>query len=424
LIYLRLTSFAFLFLLFITGCKDPDELGLEVLPTSDQLQMVHTDSLTVNARAVKEDSLRSDELSVQLIGSYIDPFFGKAEATAYTQVLLLGTPNFSSHQVTDSLVLRLFYKGFYGDTNTQQLFRVSRLTEDMYADSVYFSNKTFTAESNALGTTFFYPRPNSKIVIDSDTVAPQLRIRLSQQLADSLVLLNGSDQYLSNEKWLSYFKGLKLETNSATVSGQGCISIFDLFNSRMTLYYHDTSNIAKTYSWSMAGAKTNNFVHEFDGYSVASQLQDSSYTDSLVSVQAMAGIKTRFDIPYLNNLKDSGNIVVNRALLTVSLQDGSTATYGAPPSLTIVAIDSSGSSTYFPADFYESSGYFGGTISGQTYTFNLTRQISRILSGAVPNNGFYLVVSGSSIQASRAILGSGRNATYPIKLDIYYTRLP
>jgi len=174
----------------------------------------------------------------------------------------------------------------------------------------------------------------------------------------------------------------------------------------------------------MSGAKTNNFVHEFDGYPVASQLQDSSYTDSLVSIQAMAGIKTRFDIPYLNSLKDSGNIVVNRALLTVNLKDGSTSTYGAPPSLTIVAIDSSGSTTYFPADFYESSGFFGGTISGQTYTFNLTRQISRILSGAVPNNGFYLVVSGSSIQASRAILGSGRNATYPIKLDIYYTRLP
>ncbi|MFM9027234.1 MAG: hypothetical protein ACKOQ6_04505, partial [Bacteroidota bacterium] len=62
------------FLLFITltascftACKDPDELGLEVLPGSDQLNLKSTDTITILTRTVREDTLRSDELSTQLV---------------------------------------------------------------------------------------------------------------------------------------------------------------------------------------------------------------------------------------------------------------------------------------------------------------------------------------------------------------------
>ncbi|MFM7217353.1 MAG: DUF4270 domain-containing protein [Bacteroidota bacterium] len=405
------------------GCKDPDELGLEVLPESDQLGMVKTDTFTVLARTVKEDSLRSDELSTQLVGSYVDPEFGLSEAEAYAQVLLQGTPNFSSLAVTDSLVLRLFYKGYYGDTNSQQVLSVNRLTEDLSIDSTYFSNRSFATETTPLGSITFQPRPNTKVVVDSDTVAPQIRISLSQVLADSIVSLNGSDTLATNEAWTSFFKGIKLSTNTASGISNGCISYFDLFGSRMTLYYRDTINIQKTYTWALTGAKTNLFRHDYTGSTLDAQLRDSSYTDSLVAVQAMAGVKTRIDIPHLSHLKDSGNVVVNRAELKITLKAGSSTTYPAPSSMIIVALDSAGTS-YFPADYFESSSFFGGSVSGQTYTFNLTRQINRILSGQTGNYGFYLVVTGSSIQASRALLGSGTNTSYPIRLNLYYTRLP
>ncbi|MFM8432967.1 MAG: DUF4270 domain-containing protein [Bacteroidota bacterium] len=419
------------FLLFITltascftACKDPDELGLEVLPGSDQLNLKSTDTITILTRTVREDTLRSDELSTQLVGSYIDPDFGIAEAVAYSQVLLQGTPNFSAHAVTDSLVLRLFYKGYYGDTNTQQMFYVHRLTEDMSIDSVYYSNRSFNFDNVPLGTLAFDPRPNTRVVVDSDTVAPQIRIRLSQVLADSIIALNGSEELSTNEDWIKYFKGIRLSTNTATVPGKGCISYFDLFNSRLTLYYRDTVGLSKSYTFALTGAKSNKFMHDFTGTQAERHLLDSSYTDSLISIQAMAGLKTRFDFPYLDNLKDNGNILVNRAELKVTLKSGTFNSFPAPSSLLIVAIDSAGTGTYFPADYFESGNFFGGGLSGQTYTFNLTRQIGRILSGQAGNYGFYLVVSGSSIQASRAILGSGENATYPMKLNIYYTPIP
>ena len=407
----------------ISGCKDPDELGLEVLPASDELNMTFVDTFTITTRTVREDTLRSDELSAQLIGSYIDPYFGKSNAECFSEVLLQGTPNFSAHQVTDSLVLKLFYKGYYGDTNTQQVIRIFRLTESMSADSNYFSNRTFTAENTPLGTLSFMPMPNTRVVIDSDTVAAQIRIPLDLVLADSLVALNGSTTYQSNEAWRQYFKGIKLSIDEATVVGQGCVNYFDLFNARMTLYYRDTANVSKNYSWVLTGAKSNYFTHDYTGFPAGNHLQDSNYADTVTCLQGMAGLKTRFEIPFISNLKDSGNVIINRAEFKVTLTDGSTSQYPAPANLLIVSINEDGTTTSFPADYFESGSFFGGSLDNRTYTFNLTRHLNQVLSGVRGNNGFYLVVSGSSIQASRAIVGSGKNQVYPIKLNLYYTRL-
>ncbi|MFM2206540.1 MAG: hypothetical protein RL213_515 [Bacteroidota bacterium] len=411
--------------ILMSGCKDPDEIGQDILPDSDGLYTGFTDTVTVLSRTVREDSLRSDELSLQLIGNYVDPYFGKSYAECYSQVVLAGTPSFSTLATADSLILKLFYKGFYGDTNAYQTINVFRLTESMNGDSVYYSNRSFTAESAPIGSLTFQPRPNTRVVIDSDTVAPQLRIPMSMVLADSLIALNGSATFQSNEAWKEYFKGIKIMVDSVSTSGTGCISYFDVFNAKLTLYYHDTSNIAKTYNWALTGAKSSGFTHNYNGFPVEQHLLDTAYSASgTVCLQAMAGVKTKFTLPYLDHLKDSGEIVVNRALLKITLQDNSTSTFPAPSTLLVVAIDSTGSSTYFPADYFEPSGFFGGGLSGTTYTFNLARQVNRILSGAVSNNGFYLVVSGSSVQATRALLGTPAVAAYPIKLDLYYTRLP
>ena len=130
-------------------------------------------------------------------------------------------------------------------------------------------------------------------------------------------------------------------------------------------------------------------------------------------------------LPYLKHFVDSGSIVVNKAELVLTAQAGTPIEYGLPSKLLIVAIDSVGG-TYFPIDYYETGGYFGGNINsdGRTYTFNITRQVQRILDGGVPNNGFYAVVFGSSVQANRLVIGSGKNADYRVKLKLYYTHLP
>ena len=57
------------FILTFQGCKDEEEVGLNVLPPDDQLYTDFSDTATVLTRIVEEDSIRTDELSLQLFGS-------------------------------------------------------------------------------------------------------------------------------------------------------------------------------------------------------------------------------------------------------------------------------------------------------------------------------------------------------------------
>ena len=90
-----------------------------------------SDTTTVVTSTELDDSLLTDELSLQLIGKYNDPTFGTSTASVYTQVNLEGTPAFGINPIADSLVLCLAYAGYYGDTLPSQKIDVYQLTENM-----------------------------------------------------------------------------------------------------------------------------------------------------------------------------------------------------------------------------------------------------------------------------------------------------
>ncbi len=421
--YFFLTSFLAISLL--QSCKEPDEIGLDVLPDSDLLGFVFTDSVSVFSRTILEDSLRTDELTTQVLGSIYDPAFGKHSASVFTQALLAGTPSFSGITTADSLVLSLAYRGFYGDTTLSQTINVYRMTEDLFIDSAYYSNRTFSFDPQSIGSITAAPRPNTRVTVGSDTLTPRLRIRLSQTLADSLMLLDGSSTFASNDNWKAYFKGLHIAADPAGPGNTGSMSYFDFFNSSMILYYHDTSNAVKSYAFSLTGARMSSFSHDYSGSTAGQQLADSTFQDSLIFLQSMAGLRAKIDMPFLKHFTDSGSIVINRAELKITAQPGAPAEFPLPGQLLILAADSVGSFT-FPLDYFESTGFFGGQLntSDNSYTFNLGRHIQNILTGRYSNHGFYLVVSGSSVQSARAILGSGKNPSYRMKLNLYYTKVP
>ncbi|MFT7209759.1 MAG: hypothetical protein ACI93E_001395, partial [Flavobacteriales bacterium] len=93
----------------LTQCKRPEQdLGLGLQSEDDLLAVTKTDTLTLEAFNVLEDSLRTDELSLSLLGNYIDEFTGPVKTSIYTQ-LRLETPDivFGTNPIADSLVLSL-----------------------------------------------------------------------------------------------------------------------------------------------------------------------------------------------------------------------------------------------------------------------------------------------------------------------------
>ncbi len=415
-----------IFTLLIQGCKEPDAVGLDVLPDSDRLDMVFTDTITLQTKTVREDSLRTDELTLQLLGSISDPVFGQHEAAIFSQVVLEGIPSFSGAAQADSLVLSILYSGYYGDTNYSQTLQVYRLTEDLFTDSAYYSTDAFSFDPSPIATHIHTPRPNTPVVVGTDTVSARMRIRLNQTLADSILALEGQQAITSNSNWVDYFKGIHLVTNPVAAGTAGNLSYLNFTGSKMILYYRDTSGTAKTYSFSLAAARSTRFSHDYTGSPVALQLSDSSALDSLCYVQALSGVKSKVSLPFLKHLTDSGSIIINKAELEISVQANGTETYAPPSQLLLLAINEKGE-PYFPDDYFEQiSGYYGGGYDSETkrYKFNIARQLQKYLDGRAGNYGFYIVPSGSSIQGNRAVLGSPLNASYPMKLKLYYTKIP
>jgi hypothetical protein len=413
--------------ILLHACKEPDAVGLDVLPAVDGLSLVFSDTATLFSKTVLEDSLRTDEISLQLLGSISDPVFGKHEAAIFAQVALEGVPTFGTITQADSLVLSILYNNAYGDTTYPQTINVYRMTEDMYFDSAYYSNRSFSYDPTPLGTASIAPRPLTPVVVGSDTVSPRLLIKLSTTLADSIMALNGQSQLSTNALWVEYFKGLHIVTDPVSGASTGNLSYLNFVGSKMILYYHDTTNTAKSYSFSLASTRMTRFRHDYTGTDVGQQLADSTALDSISYIQSLAGVKTKITLPYLKHFLDSGSIVLNKAELELSIEPNTFTDYPTPPRLFFLAIKEDGGSE-FPLDYFEIAGYHGGTLISETnkYKFNIARHLQRILDGRLENFGFYLVPSGSSIQGNRVILGSPLKniPTEKMKLNLYYTKLP
>ncbi len=409
--------------LLFTGCQDPDELGLNVLPPDDQLQTEFSDTSTLVTSIIQEDSLQADELSLQLLGCINDPTFGISTASIYTQVNLVGTPAFGTNPVADSLVLVLGYSSIYGDSSETQSVNVYHLTGDMSIDSTYYSNSSFAYDATPVGTITYKPSLASVILPSDTTKKPaQLRIPLDTALANVILSQNGLSSLTSNANWLAFFKGLKIESGSAVSSGKGAISSMNFFNSALTLYFHNDT-VAKKYNFSLANARVNNFTHDVSG-STVEQYINSGTTDSLLYIQGMAGVKTKISIPHLKHFTDSGSIVVNKAELKITAQGNVSPFYPVASRLFLTTRSDAGT-VIFPIDYFESSGYYGGdySSSSNTYTFNIARQVQGILDGTYSSTDFYLVVASAGVTPNKVVIGSSTNAGYKMKLSLYYTKI-
>jgi hypothetical protein len=425
-LFLQRKSFLFfisIILVSISACKEEDPIGLLLLPENDQLSTVYSDTSTVVTSTQLEDSLRTDEVSVQLLGQNNDPVFGTSIANVYTQVYLQGTPAFGVQPTTDSLILILDYSGYYGDTLSDQTIEVFRLTEDLHPDSSYYSNRNFQYEPAALGTLTFKPKPNTRVSIDSlTTYEAQIRIPLSNTLGDSILALGGSSTLSSNASWVAYFKGLFLKASMPNITEDGAISYLNFFNSKLSLYFTDSSNAKKVYDFSLNGARLNQFSHDYTGTDVGNQLASPSFTDTVNYIQSMAGVKTKVNFPFLKHFLDSGNILLNRAELKV-FAETAVPPYALPQRLLLVTENANGD-IIFPIDYYETSGYYGGALnsSGDGYVFNIARHLQQYLNGTVTSGDFYLIVSGAGVEATRTIIKSGNNPNLKMSLSVYYTK--
>lgn len=407
----------FLFFIFLLSCqKDPSEIGLVLQEENEIINGSTFDTVSIHAYTCFEDSITTDERTYALLGSYVDPVFGYTEASFITQMRLASSNvSFGSNPVADSMVIYLDYRSYYGDTTVPQSFEVYEIENSIYLDSTYYSN--FNAEDlipsqNKIATVTYYPRPNdSCLAIKLDSTFAQ---KIASAPAESLK---------DNNAFLNYFKGFyfkALQNNQ-----QASIIYFNLLSNKtkITLFYKN-DNEPKKYDFliNSSCARINLFKHDYTNSTFYLNINDSTASDSLLYLQAMAGLKVKIKFPFIKQFAQQPQKAFVKAELIIPFyeNDNTESMYKKPTKLLLVAYNKDGQYEFLP-DYYVGSSYFGGEYNSQTkeYRFNITRYIQRLAYQNVSDYGLALFVADNRISANRVIV-KGPGCIKGMRLAVTY----
>ncbi|HTX89239.1 MAG TPA: DUF4270 domain-containing protein [Bacteroidales bacterium] len=402
LLFLAFSGIAVSFL--ATSCKkDPYAIGLDLLPPSDTLSVKTIDTVTVIAYSVLQDSIRTDETSTNMLGSLMDPYFGITTASFCTQFRLSAeAPSFGTDPVMDSLILSFRYDGIYGDSTAPQHIRVYELSNDIFLDSAYYSNRVPEHYGTPIADYQFTPDLKDSVRVGTGKEAAQLRIRLdkvSRYFGDKILYAPAS-ALATNTSFIEFMKGLYIE--AAPRSNGGGLVTFNMDNvlTKMTIYFHNSTGDSLSFDFSITSncPRFNTFDH--NGYINADPLlrmqvlnHDTLLGKNTLYVQGLGGIRTRVRLPFIKDLKKFGNIAINNAILVFKNIETDT-TLAPPPNLNLFVVDSLGRIGVL-LDSDEGTIYFDGTYNrtARTYKFRLTRQVQNILLGKLKNYDLYIMAN-------------------------------
>ena len=364
--------------------KDPDRLGIDLQPDEDRLEVLVSDTTSIYAYSVLVDSIRTDETSVSMLGSYFDPVFGSSTSSIYTQVRLSTTSvKFDDNPVLDSIVLAFEYTGdYYGDTTYTQNYKVYRINDSINGDSLYYSNRNLSL-AEELANVFMQPSPTDSITLDTLRYKAQMRIPLSEEFGQSI--LDAQEEDLSsNDAFLRFLKGVYVTSEMMPAGAGGAICYFDLVsvNSQMTIYYYNDESDSLSYSFTISAgnARFMNFNHyNYDNAGSEFRAQviegDTSLGNQKLYLQAMAGVKIKYKFPYIKDWVKNNGIVINEAKQLINNLDPDSE-FDAPGEIVILKKNDDGTSGFIP-DQFEGVAYYGGQYnsSSDEYFLRISRYV-------------------------------------------------
>jgi hypothetical protein len=428
-------------LVALLACNKTTYIGVDVLPGSDDVGAIYTDTFTLLTNTIREDTVLTSSTTNNTAGFIYDPVFGKSYAAFYTQLLLstndvdFGDPD---TLYIDSVVLTLAYGGYYGYKDVPQTFLVYRLTEDMdpKPENGYYSHNDFDVDPNPLGRKdLFVPNFTDSVSVLDLRLPPHMRIRLSDRFGQELLGQSGGFNFSSDTAFKDYLKGLCVAPDTASTPYSASMLYFNLTSlySGLQLYWHTPTRDSLSYVFPVGSTEIRSgyFKHNYTGSAVEQHLSASvSDNDSLVFIQGLGGLKTRITIPALDSLKD---VVINKAEITLTQKIDPTKTdsiFKTPPQIVCVTADSTGRDLGIPDNqqFFPNPG--GVKVSKVTlgresyaqYTFSVATQLQEIVSGITEDRGLFLIIFKRAESADRIMAGgANRNDNLKMKLDLIYT---
>ncbi len=436
----------FLMALFIfSSCEKPNEgLGFDSLigeipgvgraefPITTQTRI--QDSILVAINYDAQLQLAQGYLQPKLLGTYVDPLFGLSKAEFISEMLLEDlNPQFGSAPIIDSVNLYLRTTDYYGDTTRPINLTVHQLSESLSRDSAFYSSFSPALGLKLGELTSFTPKPNARFKFKGEAVLPSFKIPLDKGFFKQQILDQGNafDAFTTNEKFRTYFKGIKVSVEA----GEGSILTLNTnsVNSKILIFFRteDTATTSSQIELNFAQNKTtkpigfSTFKQDYVNYPVAF---DTTDTDSeALYVQPMGGVFGALDFEMLDTLQEKG-YAINRAYLELPIKRTTTRGLLAATALEVRELDETKQIGPLSEDFRRSQG--GGTLllgelRDNQYRLEFTRALFKLLNNVesgTPLPTFAIVPVNKSTSARRTVLNGGNNTFEAPRLVVFYTK--
>lgn len=463
-----LASIILFFCISLTACEDPQEIGSEVFV--QDIGILFTDTLTVDASTILLDSIATNNTSNLLVGRYIDPNLGLVEASSYFHIsnadtLYSSVDTAGRKDVTwlkypskvDSIRFILPYTLYQGDTLQRQTFKLSQLTDDALLDATLSYYRTSTAPT--LKTNLLGQAQNVKVrpIKDKNIIAgtsrfDTLRIAVTDPTFISFItsqrdLQNRKDDVLIGTGFRDKIRGLALtseSSNNAAILGISAdLSVMKVYYNYKYIYtLRNIANTADSIRVTVDTTKSNNLyvglyrsgvaqnarfnkikytrTGALSKLTNAGDIVPASAMNNQVVVQSATGLGVKVNFPTLAKLKNGKDISINKAELV--LEPNENRSLSLPTDLVIMEsttanlplrTTTNGDGTiYFVSGESYSAAY---VAKSNTYTFNVTSSLQNILSGRNKSNGWLLASTSFVTNSSTGVRSpaSGKNIVSP-----------
>ncbi len=459
-----LISLLLLISLVVSSCKnDVTDVGESIQPDEDKIE-VKADTFHLLSGNHFVDAIYSRPDSF-LLGSYTDPTYGTTHADILAQFKFPFEDDsfrYPDNAVFDSVALSLAYKTWFGADNSTMAVNVYRMNKNNIFDySTFYPsnlNPNDYVDFNQSGVLL-----GERVFTAKDATGTKDSTRITIKLSDTFLteltgMIDKNTGINTQEEFINRFNGMYITSSF----GDATMMHIRSKGINAYLYYHYIAKIGDkdTVFNNVITIPANNEVTQINRFQHPDTAQIKTYLaahEEINYVASPANIYTKITLPLQklgkqmqDTIGEDKRLVINSAIIRFKAINlpSSTDTLATPISSSMLLMPSSQVNTFFskknlPNDSILSSDF---SSSDSSYTFNVARLINheikkvnndvtqlneelelfllpvRISKTYNERTGTYIISEvKQQILMSGVTLRSGKDKTYPLKVDVVYS---
>lgn len=398
--------------LIVASCnEDPTNIGKGLLPDEDFISVYTTDTFRVKAYTMYNENSVSSDSTKMIAGGIYDAYFGNTHSDFVTQLRLLDSLRKSVINI-DSVFLRFIPSAISGDTASVHHIRIYETGTELTDPDVYYTGQA-PDTIRFLGE---YPMP----VLKKDS---SYSVRIDNEVAEYLFRDTAMFRPASRF-YKEFFRGLYFGIRSETSPVLMTLTAADN-PLAITIYYHATDTVVKSYSFvaTERAVNYNRFTHDRTTAEPDKKIVhvNDFVLDTAAYLQTFYGIYVRLDMPSLEAFRGTERMAVNKAriIAPVHIDGDSYVEKDMPQQIYLRYRDSEGKELAIP-DMVHGLSYMDGTYytENDSYIFNVTSFVQQYIEGDIDNPSVELFFP---LSATKNVIFKANANNPSIRLEFAYT---